>query len=527
MAAWGHRGLGIGLLALSLAACVANGGGSTGLRAVRSPKAEVKPSPLASLAPKASPKAEAPASAPPPAQGRLLMPSRLGLVLPATLVGPQARLRLTGGDGVVDYQGSRLELTPGGSIISNHSGALISDQGGNLISDQGGGIISNHSGALISDQGSNLISDQGGGIISNHSGAYRLFGQAPRRLQAELEAPPLDDPRLHLWLVLTLIDLNDQLIKGFLDAKPKLGEWTRYGGSEARLLPPPVLGEVLEVAMGQVRALFGDWRFAGVLTQEGQATHLRVVALKAPEQPLQEGFVMLDMVASGADEAVAKTRFMPELATMFGLDGSAARVHWKATPDGPIVEVEEAEHHLPKEQRSGIGALLSGSAPQVVGQRKLRLHAPRGLQRHWGDIGSASVVAHAKGLAQRQFYVAIGYAKPFEADPGLAFFNLRRTAFLGATPPAFGWNDPFKEDELPYSQGPVATYMTSAGRYTTEPSEALKAFLPPWMPEAPEALIPKGLTAEARPHESPDLAPQAIPAALWALPERSATPSGP
>lgn len=469
--------------------------------------------PASPARPASSPSPQAEPTATP---ASVLLPLRLGVALPASLVGLEAKGRLVGALGagaLVAPEGAALVALADGRILSNHAAGLISDHGGGLISNHGGGLVSNHGGGLISDQG--------GGLISNHGAGYRLAqldavaSTAEVLPSGELAATPTQglakSGANYLWLVLAMIDQEDQLLQAYAQAGPRLGQWRRFQAKSSEILPltnaSPLAAMALQGLNGQLQAQ----HYAGVMTQESDGPHLRVVWLPQADAPLSQGLAVADLGASGGGQ-VLKARFVPPLEEAFGLQASASHFEFSQGPVGRVVEAWVGEQYLPGQAMGPVALYLSSDSGQIrrrvhleaTGPEKALAWAGRGILRNGVPLGQ-----------QRDFY-AFGFATPGQPDLGVAYHRRVSAGLLGNLGP-FEWVGP--QSVITPGDGPVPPHFVGVdGEFTASPSEALRALVPPrppegdaWVPEAPG--VADLVASEAR------VKMPTWPSSLWALPE--------
>lgn len=458
---------------------------------------------------RASPEAPATGAKPPAGQGdapaspavRLRLPGRLGLALPASLVGSQAQASLKGLDGAVAPESSLLLALNDGRILSNHGAGLISDQGGGLISDQGGGLVANN----------------GGGIVSNNSGAYRL-GPTRALAQADLQASGETitlkgvDPRRGLWLLLALLDADDQMLQAYLDAEPKVNEWRRFQVPKLRVLPPPVPDELFLRALDTVLKGTREGAFAGHFGSEGpEAGRLRLVFLPQPESPLNEGIPILDLQASGADTAVGRTRFLPAIGEVLGLKDSAARVVVGRNALGPTTEVSVAELMLPEAERSPLAQGIT--AMEQVASRRYASLSRQAPDRARAVISSSQLEQSRRGeISFSKHLQLLGYHPTESESLGLAFLGRVAQGPLDSSP-SFDWSNPSR----PGSEPAQILFFLPNGNFSFQGPPALARLAPSYGP-SDDAFIPPTPQMGEDPSQDPQLRPSDLSAALLALP---------
>lgn len=461
------------LLGLSLAACQApatpNGGTPRPSPAPSSTRASASPSPAPQSSPNPSP--------------ALRLPLRLGLALPTSVVGAAASARLRGEGGLVAPPASSLTALQDGRIVSNNSGSLVS----------------NNSGSLVSDQGA----------------AWRLPGEA--RLDPGfglLQSKPLEaiyDPRTELWFMLALIDLNDQILQGYVQAQPRLGAWQRFRCQQARLLPPPAGAEIFALATAQLEQALQQLPMAGHLAQEGDGLHLRLVLLPQEGASVAEGRALAELVPSPEGGAIAKFQLFSIMLEAFGLQAANTRLVKSA--DGGL-RGDSGENYRPPAERGALAKAINGERLLQAIRRRVIVPPPSpdsaSLRVMRAELKAENEVARSRVLT------AFGFALPDRPDLGLA--NYHRTSEGGPTGPLkpFSWRD---LDHKSYpGDGPVVPrYLLPTGESSASPPAGLAALLPPYnaamdedipaLPEAGEAVS-----------EDPALRIPPLPAALLQAP---------
>lgn len=409
------------------------------------------------------------------------LPLRLGLALPASLVGAGQK-HLAGEGQVVAPEGTRLTLGVGGLIVSNHSGS----------------ILSNHSASLIGHNGGSLLSDQGG--------TYRLAQSA-----LPLVKPP-DDPRFDLWEQLLFIDLSDQLLQAYAQAGPQLKRWVPFV-LRPKLLPPPSgspeFQAFLNLAFEQVQEL----AYTGILIQEGQGLRLWLVRLPSAGAKPSSGEVCLDLQAPAEGPVVARFRAPAESRSTYGLVGASLRIEHLV--EGGL-RFRSGDRSLPHEQMSAQTKLLVSANQPFARHRQGLIHLlPSGA----AEVRFAEAQRTVLGPGGRpgpwgvRFIRAFGYAGPGQPDVGTALWSRS-----GEGPPSDGialdWNT---RKGSPIAGGVKAAFLDPEGQSPASPPAALTALLPAWSP-SDEGLIPRMPSGEDRMDLDPALLPEDPPEAVWAAP---------
>lgn len=479
-----------------------------------SAKPSTSPGPGASLAPLLA--SADPLASPTPLVGtKLKLPGRLGFALPTALVGAQAQRRLTGEDGLVAPVGTELLALADGRIVSNNSGSIVSNNSGS--------IISNNSGGLISDQGGGLISDQGGGLQASNPGAFRVAGRGLMQAADEVArdgtatAPvknPITDPRMRLWLMLALVDLNDQLLNGFVKAGPRLGEWRRFPAGQGDILPMPLDLPLLTDSLVGFNQKLKGWHFAGHLSLNGPEARLRILFLPSAKAPLPEGLPILDLQSSGA-EAVAQCRFLPELEQSFGFSNTAGGIRISQGPFGRELESVVAETGATNPSPISLAALLNPDRIENT-RRLIRLKqlAPR---RSMALLASSALHIQNNGrFRQKHNLLAMGYDPEQREGGGLALLRRESGGPLGPQEPLL-WDLPF--GKISTGALPIFPfYLLPEGIYSQVAPPELQALVPPFSP-SDDALTPPVPSVGEDPSLDPALRPAALSPELLAAPE--------
>jgi hypothetical protein len=449
-------------------------GGQGGAKPGPSPQASLKPVVLGGGGPSPStaPSPVALASQAPALAQALKLPLRVGLAFPASLVGAAGAARFSGQDGQVAPPGSEFYALADGSIISNNSGGLISDQGG--------GIVSNHSGSLISDQG--------GGLGPKPTGGYRLAAKVDRDIAATATVPTaIGDPRMRLWLILSMYDYVDQIMAAFLKAKPKLGRWKRFSTSDFDYLPLPRAIPGLEsssLSREVVRAL----RFAGHLSTGPEGTRLRLVHLPQAQSGIAEGLPVMDWQASGG-VAVMHTRYVEALAATFGLRNSASRLERRQGPHGPSIDNVLAETGASDPGTSILG-LFKASKIDVT-RRHLRLEqvSPQQAYVLMATSERTYLPDAPSQLARRT--LTIGYDPRAGTNQGLAILA-REANFKKDPSGGLFWDLPYPGWALQPGALPLWPYflLPTLNEYSQQAPAELQALVPPYRVPEDDALIP-------------------------------------
>lgn len=471
------------LAAVLLAACAPAAGPPTAAVASSRPRAsapanQASPSPGALASPGGQPDAVASGGL----SANLRLPSRLGVALPSSLVGATASARLRGEGGLVEPLAA--------SLVALADGRIVSNNGGTALGGQSAGIVANNSGTLV----------------SNHGSGWRQLLQA-----TEATSAARNDRRTFLWSMLGLIDLNDQLIRGFLLAEPRLGRWVRFSCPQLKLLPPPVGIEIFALAVAQVEKALQQQAMAGFLSAEGGGLRLRLVALRAEGGALADGTVVLDLTSRADGEAEARVRFAPFMAQALGLEDMAGLVRLKP---GSSLSAESGELFLSPAERGPLGAAVQGSK----GIRALRRQIT--LRQEAGGLGVMEV---RRGILyddqdQGQELTSFGFRLSGE-DFGLASYT-RYTEGPANTQRPFRWGGT-PTITVPSSwpaTTPFGHYNLPSGEVVASPSASLGALLPAFDP-AWEKALPTAPQAGENPASTQALVPADLGPDLLAAPE--------
>lgn len=461
------------------------------------PKPSSRPRPEAatassSPAPSSGPASEAPASgampairpsaAPSPAAPSL--PLRLGWLLPRALVGQAAQARLAGEGGLVAPPLAQLLALADGSIVS-----------------QGGGILSNNGGTLVSNNGGSAL-------------AGSRFRALARRL---MQGPsPYEDPRLYLWLNLAQIDFNDQHLQNYAKAKPRLGEWRRFGAQNTSFLPLPEVAGTENNQGALLEASLRKQAYAGHMALEEGRLRLRIVALPSEGAPIRDGQLILDLQAEGEGKATARTRYIPLLERIFNLEDSAASVEL-APGQGLSLRLGAKNRESAPDARNPFTAQ---SLP--VGSVRLLVRIQRPDPNTELYLVQRSIrTAHAVPL-NRLDLTEFAYAPADQGDRGLAYRQRFRSALPGEQAP-FLWEDPFTKAAVDGQGPPPPWFVPPGGQPEASYGEAGKpTLLPPYDAARMEAGFLPIPGAGENPALDPEVRLEAIPEAILQAPESSA-----
>jgi hypothetical protein len=473
----------------------------------------------ASVAPSSPPKADPSATPVTP-----LLPLRLGVALQASLVGAEAQGRLVGGVGaaaIVAPEGARLVALADGRILSNHAAGLISDHGGGLISDHGGGLISDHGGGLIGNNSSGLVGNNSSGMLGNNGAGYRLAQVDPAASQVEvlasgeLAATPVQgiakSGANYLWLVLALVDQQDQLLQAYATAQPRVGQWRRFQAKASEILPMPHATELAAMAVQGLNQQLKQQHYAGVMTQEADGPHLRMVWLPSAEAALTAGRPVVDLSASGTAQLL-RARFVPILEENFGLQASASRFEFTQGPLGRVIDAWVGEQYLPGQAMGPVALYLSGDSGLI--RRRVHIEAAS-TDRAFAWAGRGILHAAVPQLQRRDFY-GFGFAAPGKPDLGVAYLRRVASGLLGNVGP-FEWVGP--QSTVTPGDGPATPHFVGTdGEFTASPSAALQALVPSRPPEG-DAWVPTAPGVADLPASEASVQMAPWPSSLWQLPE--------
>lgn len=422
-------------LAAALVSCQGTPGKVGGSRPKAGDKGALTTPSTSPALPSESPRAAAPSNGPSPSspvvQGddsaTLSLPMRLGFALPASVVGAEARDRLAGVGALVAPEGARLEVGPGGLLVSNH----------------GGGIVSNN----------------GGAIISNNSGGALAGAAASRRLLQLTEGSVQElfsDVRMPVWLSLLQIDAPDQVLEAYLKAGPRLNAWVAFE-VKPQLLPPPKPSSLLKEFLASVIGPEGAWYFSGLLVREGTQLNLWVLRLPQKDAAPESGSVFFQLSNTPEGLFVARINTPAEVRAIFGQQAGSTRM--SILPDGTFL-LDSGTVMLPWDQQPPVGRAQSGQDQRLSERRKtlyrvkpsgvselvVALAERSGLYRGKEGQGAYFFVRKfgfgGKGQTELGFatYITTTYGPVAEADP-MPFFT--KALMPGVTPPAsFRYYDP-------------------------------------------------------------------------------------
>lgn len=458
-------GVAVGL-ALITWACEANPGRKV-LPAPPPAARQASPAPGAlGPSPVAIAKVENPASAPgspsPSAQpdppATLSLPLRLGLALPASLVGAAASLRSVGGGDRLAAVGSVLQVGRGGLLVSNH--------GAGIVGHNGAAIVSNHGGGAVAPAARQLLA---GEDLSDF----------------------VNDPRLPVWASLLPVDSLDQILAAYAKAQPQANVWVPFS-VQADLMPPPNASPVLDAYLQQVLGENNTWHLTGHLRTEGDRLTFWVLRLPREGASPREGTLFFDLQASAGGW---RARLQPasELLAFMGAAASAMAVEGR--PEG--VFIDSGTVMLPWAAQSPLAKAQALVEARVAERRQTLIQGQPGGA---ADLLIASIELGGRTEKQpnpkaKLFAGIFGFALGAPVDPGLAYSRRFQDLVVGQADPgpffaeAF---DPARAASVPFR------WVDPLGARVQAPSEALLRLVPggsvawtrlaPPMPQAGEAL---------------------------------------
>lgn len=455
-----------------------NGGPAPRASTTRAPASLPTPNPPAASPDRqglelASPKA-------PTATPSLILPLRLGLALPGSVVGAEA---------------SRL--------LKGEASGLVAPPLATLVADAQGRIVSNNSGSLVANHGAGLISDQGGGLIANHGASRRLMALS---FTEEIAT----DPRTELWFLLAFVDHLDQILQGYGRSGAQLGRWSRFQLSDSVLLPPPLGAEVFALATAQMQQSIRAAHLAGIAHLVDGRLRLQLVVLPKEGASVAEGQALAELSTEPSGEGVARIHLPDYFLSAFGLKACGMRL--ALSPSGAF-EGSTGEDYLAPEARGPLAKAINGERRLIAIHRRVRISPPEGGRMQL--LTARAERLDQPVIAQVRSLIAFGFAPPARPDLGLASYHRLSEGPEGPRPP-FQWQALDKRKSP--GEGPmVVRFQGPLGEAIASPSPDLAALVPSFGPEA-EAFLPELPATEASAAGAPSFAIPPLSEALKSAP---------